>query len=452
VEVRHIALEDKQVIFFSRKRKDEVEIEEEDYVLADTHEVEYAENKESNKHYMDKIVGTLTSKSKTETVDDGKATIKGVRKDAVDVVDDIISHFTQEDPIKLNLLERGAIKKEAFMEDVNRYISNYVSKVSAETLENIYKVFNSFVFGYDIVDELIADEDVSDIKIYRYEHIRVKKKERETSHVKFRSDEHFKRFIEHTVVKNKVSTSDQNAAQVFTDKKSNDKYILRFNVTTGFINSSEDYLLSIRKIPKTKYTREQFIEKGFFTAEQADYIEERVRSGHGVLIAGKGGSGKTFLMNYILDIIPHTKSGLVIQESEECFSDHPDLCFQHTVSNRGEGKIQYTLGDLARNGLIMDIDVFAIGEIKGAEALYLLNAVYTGAQGMATVHGASAEEALNKLADYIKYNSDYKMEDALRMLTHLDTIVFMKDFNMAEVAEVEGFDEEKKRIKYNRVF
>ena len=158
-------------------------------------------------------------------------------------------------------------------------------------------------------------------------------------------------------------------------------------------------------------------------------------------------------MNWLIDRIPEDASGLVCQENEELFSDtHPDLAFQHTVTNRGEGKIEYTLQDICRNGLLMDIDYFVIGEIKGAEALYLLNAVYTGAKGWATVHGASAEEAMKKLVDYIKYNSDYKQEDALQMLKHLDTVIFMKDFKVTEIAEVVGWDEEKKDLIYKKIF
>ena len=147
-------------------------------------------------------------------------------------------------------------------------------------------------------------------------------------------------------------------------------------------------------------------------------------------------------MEKMLDYIPEDKSGLVIQENEELFSNHPDLAFQHTVMNRGEGKIKYDLGDLARNGLLLDIDYFIIGEIKGAEALYLLNAVYTGAKGWATVHGASATEAMNKLVDYIKYNSDYSQEEALQMLVHLDTVIFMESFKIKEIAEIDGYDNE----------
>ena len=97
------------------------------------------------------------------------------------------------------------------------------------------------------------------------------------------------------------------------------------------------------------------------------------------------------------------------------------------------------------------IDYFIIGEIKGAEALYLLNAVYTGAKGWASVHGASSTEAMKKLVDYIKYNSDYTQEEALEMLVHLDTVIFMDDFSVKEIAEIEGFDAKKGDLIYKRI-
>lgn len=388
-----------------------------------------------------------------DITDNKDETTMGSEADVSDLIDEIIDYFTQVDPIKLTLLERGKLDKETFMAEVNQYIKDKM-KIDREKHNLVVKGFESFIWKYDILDELNDDDEISDIKVYDWDHIRVKRLgHRETSHVKFRSPKHFRKFVEHTAIKNKVSISDQNAAQNFTDKYSCDKAILRFNISTGFINSNEKYLLSIRKILKTKYTTQQFIDMGFFTQEQADYLEERIRSGGGFLVCGKGGSGKTNLLNWMIDRIPFDASGLVCQENEELFSEvHPDLAFQHTVTNRGEGKIEYTLQDICRNGLLLDIDYFVIGEIKGAEALHLLNAVYTGAKGWATVHGASATEAMKKLVDYIKYNSDYKQEDALQMLRHLDTVVFMKDFKVAEVAEVVGWDEEKKDLIYKKIF
>ena len=368
-----------------------------------------------------------------------------------ELIDDVIDYFTQADPIKLNLLERGKIRKEDVVNDVKYYINSKLSS-DPEIQEQVFKGFESFVWKYDILDELITDKDISDIKVLSPDNIRIKRLgHREGANIKFRDEKHFLKFVEHVAVKNKVSISDQNAAQNFVDKTSSNDAILRFNITTGFINSSGKPIVHIRKIPKVKYTTEELINYGFFTQETADYLAKRVVEGGGILLCGQGGSGKTTAMNWLIDRIPHDKSGLVIQENEELFSDHPDMMFQHTVQNRGEGKIEYNLGDLARNGLLTDIDYFIIGEIKGGEALYLLNAVYTGAKGMASVHGASAEEAMKKLVDYIKYNSDYTQSEALQMLVHLDTVVFMKDFKVAEIAEVKGYDEVKGNLIYKKI-
>lgn len=373
-----------------------------------------------------------------------------VVRDVNDIVDEVIDYFTIVEPIRLNMLERGKLKKEIFVGEVKAYIDKIVD--DPMTKEAVFKGFSSFIWSYDILDELIADDDISDIKVYGYNRIRIKKLgKRMGADLAFRSEKHYAKFIEHVALKNKVSISDQNAAQNFVDKESCPEAILRFNITTGFINSSGVPVLHIRKVPKTKLTRQRLIELGFFDDKIADYLEQRIESGEGFLFCGKGASGKTTCMNYLIDLIPEYYSGLVIQENEELFSNHPDIAFEHTVTNRGEGKIEYTLQDLARNGLLTDIDFFIIGEIKGGEALYLLNAVYTGARGWASVHGASATEAMKKLVDYIKYNSDYTQEEALQMLLHLNTVVFMENFKVKEITEVVGYDAEKGDLIYNKI-
>lgn len=368
-----------------------------------------------------------------------------------ELIDEVLDYFTQVDPIKFNMLERGKLRRDEFEQEVRRYIDKITN--DADVKEKVFDGFASFVWRYDIIDELIDDDEISDIKVYDWDHIRVKRNgKREDSPVKFRNEKHYLKFVEHTAIKNKISISDQNAAQNFVDKTSSNKAILRFNITTGFINSNGKYVLAIRKIPKQKLTTEELIKRKMLTYEQAEYFRQRVVAGDGILVSGKGGSGKTTFINWLLEQIPNDYSGLVIQENEELFSSHPDMAFEHTVENRGEGKIEYNLGDLARNGLLTDIDYFIIGEIKGGEALYLLNAVYTGAKGIASVHGASSTEAMNKLVDYIKYNSTYSQDEALKMLVHLDTVVFMKDFHVTEVSEVIGYNEEKQTLDYKKVF
>lgn len=371
--------------------------------------------------------------------------------------DELIDYYTQVDPIKLNMLERCKITKGEFTTEVKNYIRDNITKDEHKGNE-IFNQFAAFIWSYDVLDELIDDDEISDIKCYNFDHIRIKRLgKRQDSPVKFRTQRHYEKFIEHIAIKNKVSISYQNAAQKFVDKDSNSKVILRFNITTGFINSSGVPVLHIRKIPKIKRTESELLKLGFFGTNgqnTVEYLKGRITNGSGFLIAGQGGAGKTTLINWMIDLVPHDKSGVVIQDLEEVFSDHPDMDFKHTVHSRGDGKIEYTLSDLSTNALLTDEDYFIIGEIKGDEAIFLVNAVYTGAKGWASVHGASSTEAFNKLVHYIMTSDEgkkFEREELLKMLIHLDTIVFMKDFHIAEISEVLGYNEEKKDLIYKKV-
>ena len=121
------------------------------------------------------------------------------------------------------------------------------------------------------------------------------------------------------------------------------------------------------------------------------------------------------------------------------------MTFEHIIDG-------YDLKELAKNGLLTDIDYFIIGEVKGEEAMYFINACDTGNKGWCSVHSPSSEEAINKLADYVMYASKYNRREALYMLKELQVVVFMKNFKVAEISEVDGWDEERQMLKFKTVF
>lgn len=368
------------------------------------------------------------------------------------MLDKTIEHFTSVNTGAFLKVQRGIKTKESLLNDVGSYLK--MNKLNEEEIKEIKEKFEKYMWGYHVLEELIDDETISDIKIINKDIVRIKKHgKRLTSNIKFSSDDELKRFVSVVAVKNKTNVSEINALQNFTDKTSNKKFILRFNIATEYVNSVSTPYLHIRKIPKIKYAMDKLIELGMLTKEQAEFLINKAKNGDGIIFTGKGASGKTTLMNVLLEEIPHDKSGLVIQENEELFSNvHPDLMFQKVRMSRGEGKIQYTLKDLSINGLLTDLDYFIIGEIKGAEALYFLNASYTGHRCWASVHGVNSTQAIDKLVDYMKYESNYSKEDLMKMLRSLDTVVFMKDFKAQEITEIVGYDEIKKELIYNKVF
>lgn len=374
-----------------------------------------------------------------------------VAKQEEDLLHAIIEHYTIVDKRSLQLVQKGSMSKEEFLLQVKDFLND--RNLDDETIEKTISAFRKYIWGYHVIDDLIYDKDVSDIKILSDTNVRIKRLgKRESTDIKFPSKEDYLAFVNYVAVKNKTNISDINAIQTFTDKTTNPDFILRFDVMTSFVTSTGMPYIHIRKVPKDKYSMDKLQELGMFDEKTKILLKDMAKNAGGILFTGKGASGKTTAMNAMLEEIPHDRSCLVIQENEELFSlTHPEMMFQHIVTSRGEAKIQYDLSDLARNGLLVDLDYFVIGEIKGGEALYLLNAAYTGHKCWASVHGVNSTEAMDKLADYVKYESDYTKEDALRMLRGIKYVVFMKDFKVEEISEVTGWNEERKNLEYRRI-
>lgn len=320
-----------------------------------------------------------------------------------------------------------------------------------------------YLWGYYVLDELVNDPDISDIRVLSWNYVRYKKHgKRHTSSKCFLDENDYVQFINLLAVRNKKSLSDVNAITYFTDT-ANEKFILRFNICTSFVSSNRVPVLTIRKIPKEKYTLEGLMEKNMLDGRMAAYLVDKAKHASGILFTGKGASGKTTLLNTLLEYIDEEESGVVIQESDELFismqadeSGNPvpsrDIAFLHTVSYGGEGKIEYSMQELTRNGLRMDLDYFIIGEIKGNEAEGFSMASYTGHKCWATVHGMSSFEGINKLADYIKQATGYEFDDCLRKLIGMEVVIFMKEFQVCEITEIHGYDEKKRELVKKVVF
>ena len=312
------------------------------------------------------------------------------------VVDYVTSGFNVA---RFNMCERGEISRETFADEIKTYIKNnyYVSKAQ---VESIYEQFARFVWSYYIIDGLIADPDISDIRITDASHVYIKKRGvRSLSGVRFESADDYERFIERVALKNKVNMANNNAINIFTDKSQKD-WILRFNLSTKFVLSAQAPMLHIRKHARKKKLFPRLVAEAMLSEELADTLRRKIEAGESFLVCGAGSAGKTTLMNAMLEIIPMSFSIFCVQESEELFSMQPrEFCAYHIVENRGEGKLRYSLEDISRNGLLVDSDVYMIGEIKGGEAKDFLYAVHTGAICYASIHANSPRDAYFRLVE-----------------------------------------------------
>lgn len=345
------------------------------------------------------------------------------------------------------------VTPQIYMEKIEEYIKGQHPRISDHDMEIILNQIYKAVYQNYLLEPLINDDQISDIKVLAPDRIRVKVGgDRFTSNLKFMNAVDYYWFIESLAERNHLDIHGR-AINVFSDTKSNDKFRMRFNITTPYINSSEYPYLHIRKISKQKRGMDYLLKAGMLDVTLANYLIDRCRNGRGMIFCGKGASGKTTLMNCLLDYIPFNKSGLVIQESDELFSDvHPDLMFQHIVQNVGTGMPTYDLQDEARNGLLTDLDYFIIGEVKGAEAKYFINAADTGHKCWCSVHSPSSLDAIDKLADYVMYETKYSKEEATYMLKDLGTIIFMQNFKVFEISEISGWDFERKELIYTPIY
>ncbi len=338
-------------------------------------------------------------------------------------------------------VQKKQIKREPYLEQIRFRCKK--AGLNEEETEDVVLLVDKALWGFGVLDELIQNPAISDIRLVSKDSIRVKERgHRHAANVHFSTDEEYARYIELITTRNQTNMSVANAAQVFTDKDTCETDILRFSLVSSLVNSGGAPTLLIRKIPKQKKTFETLITDGFCTVEQAEYLRQRWAEGHGVLVCGPNGSGKTTLTNALLESTPHDKSAVIIQESEELFCHtHPEMVFRKVMPPRSGSSVSYTLKDLARLALMESFDIIVVGEIKGDEAAELSYATYTGSQAMTTVHSNSAAEGYEKLIDYgLDAQPNRTRDHFAKQLQSLDTAVFIDNYRVCEILENEGWD------------
>ena len=348
-------------------------------------------------------------------------------------------------------LRRGLITKEKFIKDAGDFIRTKYSE-SEEVTEELLRQFEDYIFGYSRLTPLLDDPEVSDIRVMSHDSIRIKKNGRRMeSGISFSTEKEYRQFIDCIAAKNQVSLSNLSAIQRFTDSGSHPDFILRFTVSMPIVNTYDEPYLCVRKVPRSFPLLKDLIGKGMMDEKCARMLTLRFRMGS-TLICGGNSSGKTTLLNALKETIPDDCAVMIVQQADELTTMyHPDMMFLHSVPPSAESKASYDLEHISIAGLTMDVDYFIVGEIKGAEALYILNAACTGQICAGTIHSTSAMRAPDKLVDYAMYESRYSRNELMRMMDCFKTLVFMKDFKVANVYACKGWNEERRELDYERL-
>lgn len=369
-----------------------------------------------------------------------------------DLLGRLVEDYSTKKQYSLIQMKKGLQTREAFLQEAAQYAQTTYHMEEKESGELINR-FEQYIFGYSRLSPLIDDDTVSDIRIVSYDRIRVKRNGRRMdAGIRFQSEKEYRQFVDYVATKNQVNISNLNAIQRFTDADSHPEYILRFTISMPLVNTYSEPYLCIRKVPRNFPGMKQLIEKEMMSREVAELLISRFREGS-TLIAGGNSSGKTTILNALKETLPNDVAILVAQQADELTTKrHPDMMFLHSLPGSGESQVSYDLKNISIAGLTMDVDFFIIGEVKGDEALYLLNAAYTGQLCAATLHAPSADKAVDKLVDYAMYSSRYSRAELMKMMECFKTLVFMERYKVKQIYENKGWDAQKGELQYERIF
>ena len=335
-------------------------------------------------------------------------------------------------------------KKREFIRYVQSHIQNkYIATgvLPKEDYDIMMEKINKAFFEYDVLQDLIDDPEVTDIKVTDPYTIRVNIKGKfYLSNVTFIDEEDYDRFVQALAKKNRVNL--RRSERTFTDNVHDPNYILRFSVTASFITSSGYAAIHIGKQPRKKLMRNDLIKAGMMDDKLADYLCDRARHGKGIVIAGPPRSGKTVLMNWLFEdgYEPECEI-LIIQENDELFAYRKGVTIEHVMLDPPDGFEKCTLNDLGEKALVKGCNVFIIGETKGEEIYHALTLANSGCRTAITVHAESAEETISRMVMLIMLRDNIRsVSQAKQMLNGFDTIVYVKGFQIQEITEIAGFD------------
>jgi pilus assembly protein CpaF len=266
------------------------------------------------------------------------------------------------------------------------------------------------VMGLGPLEPLLADPTISDILINGYENVFLERSGKlERSTVRFQDDAHLMNIIDRIVsaVGRRV---DESSPMVDARLKDGS----RVNVIIPPL-AIDGPVLSIRRFAVERLTPEKLVEFGTLTAQVTELLKAIVRGRLNVMISGGTGSGKTTLLNVLSGFIPENERIVTIEDSAELQLRQPHVVRLETRPPNIEGRGQVTQRDLVRNSLRMRPDRIVVGEVRGAEAVDMLQAMNTGHDGsLTTIHANSARDALSRVETMVAMSDIHFPIQALR--------------------------------------
>ena len=219
-------------------------------------------------------------------------------------------------------------------------------------------------------------------------------------------------------------------------------------------------IITIRRFPKKPILMDALVAMGSITEDAALFLQKLVCAGYNIFISGGTGSGKTTFLNALSDFIPKEERIITIEDNAELqIQGAENLVRLEARGANTEGKHAVTIRDLIKASLRMRPDRIIVGEVRGEEALDMIQAMNTGHDGsLSTGHGNSPRDMLSRLETMILMGIDLPLAAIRRQLASgLDIMVHLgrmrdKTRKVLEILEINGYDMEKNQVETRTLF
>lgn len=296
----------------------------------------------------------------------------------------------------------------------------------------------------DILQELVEEEEVTEIMINGTQGIFIERKGRLFQWDKnFASKEKLEDVIQQIVAKCNRAV---NEASPIVDARLENGARVNIVLAPVALNGP---IVTIRRFPSHPIGMTDLLTYGSLTNEAALNLEKWVKAGYNIIISGGTGSGKTTFLNALSQYIPSTDRVITIEDSAELqLQGIPNLVRLETRDSKGEGTTAITIRDLIRSSLRMRPDRIIVGEVRGSEAIDMLQALNTGHDGsLSTGHANSATDMLMRLETMVLMGMELPLSAVRRQIASgVDIIVQLgrlrdKSRKVLEIVEITGYED-----------
>lgn len=310
--------------------------------------------------------------------------------------------------------------------------------------------------GLGVLGQIIADPEITEVMINGYRDIFVERSGRLQ-----KLENHFESRQElETIITKFVSQSGRvvNESEPIVDTHLEDGSRVNVVMPPVALNGP---IVTIRRFPREAMTVQKLISYGSITPEVAEVLELLVRARYNIFVSGGTGSGKTTFLNALSNFIPRDERIITIEDSAELQIKNIDNLVRLETRNAGpDGSGAITIKDLIKSALRMRPDRIVVGEVRGAEALDMLQAMNTGHDGsLSTGHANSTYDMLSRLETMVLQGAAGLPLEAIRqqIASAVDIIIHLsrlrdKSRKTMQIVEILGYDTATRTFRINPLY